>query len=172
MKLRTKQYVDIVLGLELPEEDLDLFQEQLWAFYRTYRSDKEFRNYLLNPKLSNEKRIEWLAEAFNEIFARFISIVLDNNDVDELKAVIKRLEEARDKKLGVTRVVMETAFQPSEQTMAEAKKVLEKKLGKEIRLVTEINQDLIGGCKFRIGDEVIDDSLQNRIHQLQENLSV
>ncbi|MGH8196167.1 MAG: F0F1 ATP synthase subunit delta, partial [Woeseiaceae bacterium] len=49
---------------------------------------------------------------------------------------------------------------------------LKKRLGREVRLDTELDEDLIGGAVIRAGDVVIDGSLRARLKGLANALTV
>ena len=48
---------------------------------------------------------------------------------------------------------------------------LQKRLGREVKLVTKINPDLMGGAVIRAGDLVIDGSIQGRLQDMKAALS-
>jgi len=48
---------------------------------------------------------------------------------------------------------------------------LEKRLGRKVKLVTKIDESLLGGAVIRVGDLVIDGSLQGRFQTMKANLS-
>lgn len=63
-----------------------------------------------------------------------------------------------------------TAAQIDEALSAAVKKALEKKTGKTIIMQTRIDPSVLGGVIARVGDEIIDGSVRNRLHILQEQL--
>lgn len=50
------------------------------------------------------------------------------------------------------------------------KKALEHKTGKQIIMHTRVDPSILGGVVARVGDEIIDGSVRNRLHILQQQL--
>jgi F-type H+-transporting ATPase subunit delta len=63
-----------------------------------------------------------------------------------------------------------TAAQIDEAQGAVVKKVLEDKTGKSIMLHTRVDPSILGGVIARVGDQIIDGSVRNRLHILQQQL--
>ena len=62
---------------------------------------------------------------------------------------------------------IETVISLSPQQIKKAKKIVEKK-EKITKIVTNINPEILGGFKLKIGDEIWDESLMGKINQVKE----
>lgn len=76
---------------------------------------------------------------------------------------IKRLERKHT-------MYIEASFPLTSNQLAKAKKIVEKKT-LITKVITNINPEILGGFKLRIGDEVWDETLINKIHQVKEVIS-
>lgn len=65
---------------------------------------------------------------------------------------------------------IETSFPLTSSQLLKAKKIVEKKT-LITKVITNINPDILGGFKLRVGDEVWDETLLNKIHQVKEVIS-
>lgn len=63
-----------------------------------------------------------------------------------------------------------TAAQLDDAQKAIVKKALEHKTGKSIIMQTRVDPSILGGVVARVGDEIIDGSVRNRLHILQQQL--
>jgi F-type H+-transporting ATPase subunit delta len=64
-----------------------------------------------------------------------------------------------------------TTAAPMDQAQkALVKQALEKTTGKNILMHTQVNAEILGGVVARVGDQVIDGSIRNRLHVLQQQL--
>lgn len=65
---------------------------------------------------------------------------------------------------------IETVIPLSPLQIKRAKKIVEKKV-KITKVITNINPDILGGFKLKIGDEVWDESLLGKINQVKEAIT-
>lgn len=64
---------------------------------------------------------------------------------------------------------VETTFPLSDSQLSKMKKIVEKK-HKITKIETKINPDILGGFKLRIGDEIWDESVLEKVNQIKENI--
>jgi len=76
---------------------------------------------------------------------------------------IKRIERART-------MIIETSHPLSLGQVQGIKRIVSKKYGIN-KLESQINPNILGGFKIKIGDEVIDETIQNKINQVKEVIS-
>lgn len=76
---------------------------------------------------------------------------------------LKRLERAHT-------MYLETVVPISSDQLKKAKRIVEKKV-KITKVVTNVNPEILGGFKLRVGDEVWDETLLNKIYQVKEVIS-
>ena len=63
-----------------------------------------------------------------------------------------------------------TAVKLTNQQLLDIKSSLSLTLGREIKVKNIVQTDIIGGIKIRIGDKVIDESIESKINLLRESL--
>lgn len=63
-----------------------------------------------------------------------------------------------------------TAAEMDKTEGAQIQRVLEHRTGKQIIMHTRIDPEILGGVVARVGDQVIDGSIRNRLHVLQQQL--
>ena len=86
----------------------------------------------------------------------------NDNDVDN--KIENKVENTVD-------AVITSAAPLSEAQQKEMADSLRKRLGRDIRITTEIDENLIGGAVIRAGDVVIDGSLRARLDGLANALT-
>ncbi len=170
MKLEASQYAKIVVELGLSEKAFTKFQHELWAFFHLLRSERKLRSFLLDPTLTTEEKEKWLEKVSSKEFARFLLLVVKNGDIEKLKTIIKRVEEARDADAGVARVVVTSATPLSKETEKSLEQKLEKKFDRKLEVVHRVDASVLGGIRIQHGDEVIDDTIRAKINVLKEQL--
>ncbi len=138
--------------------------------------------YLSNPAFSDARRLEFLtgllAKAGVELFAggnergrNFLRLVVENDRLAAIPEMAEHFEKLKADVENVVDVTVTSAAALSEgqrQTIAAA---LRERLGRNVKVETEVNTNLIGGAVVRAGDVVIDGSLRARLEGLANALT-
>ncbi len=144
-------------------------------------ADRGLVEYLGNPEYNDEQRFEFLTGLFDKAGStllsgsdkkgsNFLKLLLENGRVPVLPEISGHFEALKaDVENSVDAVVTSAAALSEEQT-AEIARSLKERLGRDIRITTEIDENLIGGAVIRAGDVVIDGSLRARLEGLANAL--
>lgn len=144
-------------------------------------ADGSVADYLGDPSLSNERRLEFLTGLFdaagasllaggNERGTNFVKLLLEYDRIAVLPEIAEHYEALKAKVENSVDVTVTSATPLSaDQTKAIAK-ALETRLGSSVRIETEIDEDLIGGAVIRAGDVVIDGSVRAKLDGLTNAL--
>ena len=140
--------------------------------------------FMSRPKLSDEQRLEFLQGLFAEtvgegsMFAggsqhgtNFLKLLLENDRVAVLPEIAEQFEALKARLENTVDAVITSAAPLSEAQQKEMADSLRERLGREIRITTEIDENLIGGAVIRAGDVVIDGSLRARLNGLANALT-
>ena len=65
---------------------------------------------------------------------------------------------------------VESAFPLNDQQAQELAGTLKAKFGKDVRLSTSVDPDLIGGVRIKVGDDVIDASVRGKLQAMAVSL--
>ena len=145
-------------------------------------ADKGLVEYLRAPQLSDERRLEFLAGLFDKAGARrlagadpkgtnFLKLLLENRRIAVLPEISEHFEALKAKVENSVDAVVTSAAPLNAEQEKEITSSLRKRLGREVRITTEIDETLIGGAVIRAGDVVIDGSLRARLEGLANALT-
>ncbi len=146
-------------------------------------SDGQVTKFLANPKLTDDERLSFLIELFktaggstsilaggNQHGTNFLKLLLEYERVSVLPEISDHFEGL---KANIENTVDVTVTSASPLSAAQKKtiaKALKERLGREVNLATEIDENLIGGAVISAGDVVIDGSLRSRLEGLSNAL--
>ncbi len=144
--------------------------------------DRDLVEYLGDPDLSDERRFEFLTGLFDKAGSRllagddkkgsnFLKLLIENDRVGVLPEISEHFEALKAEVENSVDAVVTSAVALSEQQLAEIADSLKKRLGRDIRITTKIDETLIGGAVIRAGDVVIDGSLRARLDGLANALT-
>jgi F-type H+-transporting ATPase subunit delta len=139
--------------------------------------DRGLIEYLGNPAFSDEQRFEFLSGLFDKAGSsllaggdskgsNFLKLLLENGRVAVLPEISKHFEALKAKVENSVDAVVTSAVALSQSQEQEIAGSLKERLGRDIRITTEIDETLIGGAVIRAGDVVIDGSLRARLEGL------
>jgi F-type H+-transporting ATPase subunit delta len=87
-----------------------------------------------------------------------------------LEKIVEYFEKAVDRRLSRERVQVIAAYPLTDENVDRLKAALNKIIGKTILIDTEVDESLIGGIMLRIGDQVADDTIRNRLKMLKRTI--
>jgi len=101
----------------------------------------------------------------------FLKLLLENGRIAVLPEISEQFEALKAKVENSIDAVITASAPLSAAQEKEIAKSLAKKLGRDVRISTEIDENLIGGAVIRAGDVVIDGSLRARLEGLANALT-
>ena len=140
-------------------------------------SDSGLVEYLSTPKLSDAKRLEFLSGLFKSANAtklaggdkrgdNFLKLLLENRRANVMPEIAAHFEVLKADIENTVEATVTSAAPLSSAQRSEMASALKKRLGREVNITTEIDENLIGGAVIRAGDVVIDGSLRARLEGL------
>lgn len=146
-------------------------------------ADGQVTAFLANPALSDAERVDFLHGLFakaageDSVFAgssrhgtNFLRLLLENGRVGVLPEIADQFDELKAAVENTVDVTVTSATELSSEQTAAISSALKARLGREVRIETAIDKDLIGGAVIRAGDIVIDGSVSARLQGLTNAL--
>jgi F-type H+-transporting ATPase subunit delta len=138
-------------------------------------ADPRVSRLIGNPHVTGTELVDLLGglsgKAASEGGRNFLMALAENRRLALLPQIAAQFEKLRAEVEGVVDVEVIAAREiaaPQEKKLAAA---LKRRLGREVRLHTRIDETLIGGAIVRAGDLVIDGSLKGRLARLDSALT-
>jgi F-type H+-transporting ATPase subunit delta len=138
-------------------------------------ADSRVARLLGHPLVTGEQLVELLVEvagkAGGEAGHNFLRTLAENRRLGLLPEIAAQFETLRAEVENVIDVEVVAAREiaaPQQKRLTEA---LKRRLGREVRMHTRIDESLIGGAIVRAGDLVIDGSLKGRLARLGSALT-
>jgi len=103
--------------------------------------------------------------------SNFLKLLLENRRVPVLTEIADHFEALRAEVENSVDAVVTSASPLNAEQKQEITASLKERLGREVKLTTEIDENLIGGAVIRAGDVVIDGSLRARLEGLANALT-
>jgi len=171
-----RPYAQAVFEIAKNSHTLGPWSESL-AIAGQLLADKGLVEYLGNPGFDDEQRLEFLTGLFAQAAAHllngedvkgtnFLRLLLENRRIAVLPGIAEYFEALKAKLENSVDAVVTAAAELSTKQVDDIAVSLQERLGCNVKVATEIDQNLIGGAVIRAGDVVIDGSLRARLEGL------
>ena len=151
------------------------------AVARELLQDRNLVEYLGNPGFSDARRLEFLTDLFEKAGSErlaggdvrgtnFLKLLIENDRVVVLPEIAEHFGTLKAEVENRVDAVVTSAAALSQEQLDQVADSLRQRLGREVRITTEIDETLIGGAVIRAGDVVIDGSLRSRLEGLANAL--
>ena len=158
----------------LVETALGKWLEQLSDVQRRLHRSPDLANTLNDANSSpiarqNAVREITPANAASEI-SQFVRLLVQNGDVHLLGEITRKVRTMVPTLGNDANVVITSAQELSNKEKQRLENQLRRKHGRETQVQYEVDPDLLGGMRIRIGDEVMDYTVAARLEALRERL--
>ena len=139
------------------------------------RGDSAFGELLASPIIDGARRGASLRRIFDgkvtDLTLRFLLVLNVKGRLGRLESIGDAYERLVHDAFGRVEVDLYTATPVGPEQLESIKQRIESAIGKEPVLYTYTDPSMIGGLKLRIGDQLIDGSVNNRLRRLRYSLT-
>jgi F-type H+-transporting ATPase subunit delta len=171
---RVKGYAAGLFEIARAEGELERVQGELLQVVAAFRSSDELRDSLSNPQLPVDRKkaiVDGLLQSrASGLTVAFVNFVVGMGRASSLPDIVDGLAETA--AAAVSREVAEirTAVDLDAETVDRIIAALARKTGKQLEPKVIVDPSVVGGIVARVGDTVIDGSVQKRLSGLREAL--
>jgi len=148
--------------------------EELEQIAELARSQESFREFLSSPIIEQSKRAISLRRIFadnvTDLFLRFILLLNSKGRLDHLDMIHSAYDQMVQESFGRIEVDLFTPATLGQEQLAIIGQRIQEVLGKEPVLHSYTDDQMIGGLKLRIGDQLIDGSISRQLQRLEDQL--
>ncbi len=170
------RYAQAIYELGMEEDKLDGIQDDLHEVSRLVDSNEYLRDFLVHPLVPNEDKERVIEEVLSESLLRetlnFLKLLVSKDREDYLPLIYERLRKIRrdEEEIIEVEIVVPSSLD-SDELVEEVKSRLDNLIDKSI-YVTRVTEDpdLIGGLKLKVGEQIIDGSVQGELKGLREHI--
>lgn len=156
------------------EAKIEEVNDELEQIVELTRHLPDFGDFLASPIIDRNARREGIRTLFDgritDITLRFLLTLNDRGRLNRLESIAEAHEHLVQERFGRIEVDVFTASLIGEQAQDVIAERIRDALGKEPVLHVYADPEMIGGVKLRIGDQLIDGSVQTQLRRMRENL--
>ena len=156
------------------ETSLDSIDSDLREMTRLVEENSEVKGVLLHPhiSLSVKKSImeKLLGEDFGEVTRRFFYLLIDRKRESLLPLIQREFSRLADEARQVVEAKVSSAIELNASQLENLKNSIKRMTGKEVRLISEVRAELIGGILVQVGDRVMDGTIAHSLNRMRVEL--
>ena len=168
-----RPYAVAAFGLAKEQNEMAKWSEML-GFAAIVVTDKTMQDYVNNPKVEQETltrlMLEVCSDQLNELGKNFIKVLVANKRLSLLPEIALLYNELRADAEKTVEAEVISAFPLTDAQQSNLIEGLKKRLGREVTLVSKVDENLLGGAIVRAGDLVIDGSVSGQLTKLETTL--
>jgi F-type H+-transporting ATPase subunit delta len=153
---------------------LDDFDKEFREITQIVEENEEIAQVLNHPHISLTEKKSFIDNIFegkiSEVMHNFLFLLIDRRRQNFLKPIQQEFTRLADEARQIVEAKVVSATPLSASQKERLKKELARLTGKNIRLVSELRADLIGGALVHIGDRVLDGSIASSLSRMREKL--
>ena len=174
-KLISNIYGEALFELAVEEEKTDIMLEEIDSMRNVFLENPEYLKFLNHPRISAEEKVKTTENIFvgriDKQLVGFLSIIINKGRCENLMEILDYFLDRVKEFKGIGVAYVTTPFElKKEKKEAICKKLLATTSYKEMEMHYAVNQELLGGMQIRIGDRVVDSSIQTKLNRLQRDL--
>ena len=137
-------------------------------------SDAKVSAAVDNPRLSVAQKQSLfttvLGDKLDVITTRFVNVLLDADRVKLLPQINEHFQSLKRDADNVAKATVVSAFPLTEAQRADLKAGLARRYGRDIEMVEQTDNSLLGGAKIIVGDQVIDRTVVGQLNKMERQI--
>ncbi|MED3920057.1 F0F1 ATP synthase subunit delta [Priestia aryabhattai] len=169
-----KRYALALFKLATEKQMIDEMQDQLQIVEEVFAKTPELMDVLTHPKITIERKKQFVSEAFAELSPTVQHTVLLLLERHRIQIVSQMVQEYRFLANEVRGVADATVYSVKPLSADEKRAISQSfasKVGKHtLNISNVVDKSLIGGVKLRIGNRIYDGSISSKLETIHRGL--
>lgn len=174
-KTIARRYAQAFFAIAREQGRIEQFEKELQLVVDTVAANVELAQVVGHQLIEPDKKKELFEQIFGGRVAQdtmnFVKLVCDKRRERYLQQMLREYIVFADVARNVVAATVKTAKELSPHHYQSIKEKLSQMTGKDVRLDTQVDADLVAGVVVKIGDRVYDGSLANRLQDLKAQLT-
>jgi F-type H+-transporting ATPase subunit delta len=157
----------------LDADKLDVVREQLGEFADALDDNRELQVFFFSPYFSTEEKKDGLhraVEGAEPLFLNFLELLLENHRMPVIFRIRREYERLWESHNRLLPVEVTSAVALDEQTVRGIGDRIAEQTGRKVELSSTVEPDILGGIIVRVGNQVLDASIRNRLDTLRKQV--
>lgn len=160
-----------LLDLASESNKIEKITNEVVIIEKNLKQNREYLKYLNSYSISLDEKYQKIDEAFatfHQYIVNFIKLAIKANVAKYLLIIFKKYIELANAKMNVKYGIIYSIEKLSKEEITKFEKKLSKKLSTEVLLVNKIDKSLLAGIKIKVGDYIIENSIEGFLNAFKK----
>src|SRR5436190_1270994 len=167
-------YARALFEAAMENDELDEIQQQLGVWTDALGGNRNLQTFFFSPRFSpveKKEAIRRIIEGGNEHFVNFLELLAERHRLPATFRIRRSFDELWREEHKVLPVEVTSAVELDEGLVGSIGEQIEKQTGRRIELTSRVDPNIIGGLVLRVGNKVLDASVQGRLERLRRQIT-
>jgi F-type H+-transporting ATPase subunit delta len=153
---------------------LDEVREQLGQFADAMQADRDLQVFFFSPYFSAPEKEDGLDRAVtgaDDTIVNFLKLLIENHRMPVIFRVRRGYDELWEEENKLLPVQVTSAVELDQATVKQIGDRIAEQTGQRVDLSATVEPDILGGIVVRVGNQVLDASVRNRLEQLRKQVA-
>jgi len=167
-------YARSLFAVAQEQHKLDTVRDQLGQVADAIAGDRDLQTFFFSPYFSTVEKEEGLKKALvdvDETVLNFLELLIEKHRMPaimRIRRVFDRLWERENKVLPV-QITSAVSLDPS--VVSQLGDRIGEQTGQRVELTASVEPDILGGIVLRVGNQILDASIRNRLEHLRRQVA-
>lgn len=153
---------------------LDVVREQLGQFSEALSGDPQLSTFFFSPYFSTVEKKDGLHKAVTDAdptVVNILELLLENHRMPAIHRLHKEFDRLWDDENKLLPVDITSAVALDDDVVKRLGDQIGEQTGRKVQLTAHVDPDVLGGIVLRVGNQILDASIRNRLDQLRRSVA-
>ena len=169
-----RKYAQLLYEVAVKNDDINQISAHLHSMRNILKSVPELNQLLITRRVQMQDKIIMLKNIFgdkiSDIEMDLMVLLMENGHMILFREVVKRFDYLLEKESKLVKVHITSSSILSDDEVQRISSKIENNIQKEVEVKTDIDASIMGGIKLRVGNTLIDGSINSRFQKMRDTL--
>ena len=169
-----KKYAQLLYQVAVKEDDINQISDRLHSIRSILKSVPELNQLFITRTVHVQDKMimlkNILGDKISDIVMDLMVLLMENGHMMLFGEVVKRFDYLLEKESKLVKVHITSSSILSDDEVQRISLNIENNIQKEVEVKTETDASIIGGIKLRVGNTLIDGSINSRLQKMRDTL--
>ena len=170
----TVRYAKAIYQAAIEEKNLENVKNDIDALAEILKESAEFNEFTVSPTLKISQKLSVLKELFkgklSDLTLNFLSVLIENKRDKYLSDICRYFNDLYKQDQGIKEAEFTSTYKLDDNTRKSLEKKISEIFSSKIVLTEKVDEEIIGGFKLKVDDQLIDASISSQLKKIKREL--
>jgi F-type H+-transporting ATPase subunit delta len=166
-------YARSLFEAALDADKLDVVREQIGELADALDQDRQLQVFFFSPYFSTQEKKDGLHKAVDgadDLVMNFLELLLENHRMPAIFRIRRNYDRMWESHNRLLPVEVTSAVELDDATVRHIGDRIAEQTGRKVELSANVKPEILGGIVVRVGNQVLDASISNRLETLRKQV--